>query len=148
MNTALPQNKQTFPQVVNPPSSIATALRLAIEQKALDVVGLDVRKATDVTDYMLIASGTSQRHVLGIADKVMEALAQEKIKPLSKAGYEYGDWVVLDYADFVMHIFYEPVRSFYQIEELWPLAPQVSLPEELERAAKRLRTGIYTTRVE
>ena len=121
---------------------MATALRIAVEQKGIDVMGFDVRKHTDITDFMVVISGTSQRHVIGMVDKITEALSQQGLRPTSKNGYDFGDWIVLDYSDFVVHVFNEPIRSYYQIEDLWPLAPQVSLPEEIENAARRFRTGM------
>jgi ribosome-associated protein len=136
------KNYPAIPTVTNPPDTVANVLRIAIEQKGIDVMGFDVRGLTDVTDYMLVMSGTSQRHVVGIVDKITEGLSQTGTRPNSKNGYDTGDWIVLDYVDFVVHVFNDPIREFYQIEELWPLAAQVSLPEELENAAKRYRTGM------
>lgn len=136
------KNNSPLCQIENPPVEVATALRIAVEQKGLDVVGLDVRTYTDITDYMLIASGTSQRHVLGMVDKILEALTLLNCKPNKNSGYEYGDWVILDYVDFVIHVFNQPLRDYYQLEDLWPLAPHVSFPEELERAARKFRTRL------
>ena len=94
--------------------------------KALDLVLLDVTGLTSFTDFFLICSGKSGRQVQGIADKLEASLAQFGIKPLGIEGRVEGHWVLMDYADVVIHIFYEPVRYFYDLESLWSDAKRVS----------------------
>jgi ribosome-associated protein len=119
-----------------------TALTAVIEQRGLDALGLDLSSYSGFTDYFVIASGTSQRHVQGMCDKVKQALLALGEQPLAVSGYENSEWILLDYGDVVVHLFYEPMRDFYQLEELWRDAERIQLPEELEIQAKRLRTGI------
>ncbi|MCB0324984.1 MAG: ribosome silencing factor [Bdellovibrionales bacterium] len=119
------------------------ALETAVGQKGLDVRALDLRNATDIADYFVIASGTSQRHVQGIADKVREELRQLGEIPNGSSGYEGGEWVVLDYGDLVVHVFYEPTRQYYAFDELWRGATDLPIEDpELAQAARRLRTGM------
>lgn len=120
-----------------------TVLQVCIEQKGLDVRGLDLHGLTDVADYFILASGTSERHVRGIADKIELALGTRGEKPFAVSGYENGQWVLLDYGDLVAHVFYEPVRQYYEFDELWKRAPAVPLAEELEVQARKLRTGMF-----
>jgi ribosome-associated protein len=82
---------------------------------------------SDFTDYFLLCSGTNERQVQAIADAVQESLrAEQKAKPLHVEGYNRGLWVLLDYGDFVMHIFQEEPRRFYSLERLWGDAPDVT----------------------
>jgi ribosome-associated protein len=103
--------------------------REALQLKALDLVLLDVAELTSFTDFFLICSGKSGRQVQGIADKLETTLAQVGIKALGIEGRVEGHWVLMDYADVVIHIFYEPVRYFYDLESLWSDAKRVSLSE-------------------
>lgn len=104
--------------------------REALEHKALDVVLLDVAGLTSFTDFFLICSGKSGRQVQGIADKLEANLGQQGIKPLGIEGRLEGHWVLMDYADVVIHIFYEPVRYFYDLESLWSDAKRVVYTED------------------
>ena len=116
---------------------------IAIERKALDVLLLDVSTVTDFTNVFVIASGTSDRHVKGIADRVIDTLTKDhRIKPLNVSGLEKGEWVLVDYADIVVHIFHEPVRQFYALEDLWAKGKVIELDESLSGQAKLLRTGL------
>lgn len=102
----------------------AGALRDAVvaaldDLKARDLRVLDVRGLTDITDYMVVASGTSDRHVKALADHVQEALGARGVKPLGVEGEEAGEWVLLDYGDVVAHVMRPAVREFYDLEKLW-----------------------------
>jgi ribosome-associated protein len=103
--------------------------REALECKALDLVVLDVTGISSFTDYFLICSGKSSRQVQGIADNLEAGLARSRIKPLGIEGRPDGHWILMDYADVVIHIFYEPVRYFYDLESLWSDAKRVIGPE-------------------
>jgi len=87
--------------------------------KGQDIVELDVRKLTDVTDYMVIASGRSRRQVMAIAQKVIEACRQQGVRPLGTEGEKTGDWVLVDLVDVVVHIMEPEIRDYYQLEKLW-----------------------------
>ncbi|MEP7324470.1 MAG: ribosome silencing factor [Gemmatimonadota bacterium] len=93
--------------------------------KANHVVILDLRGLTDATDYFVIASGTSDAHVRGIADSVMEKMGRRGMRTHHVEGLNAGRWVLLDYVDFVIHLFHPETRSFYQLERLWGDAPEL-----------------------
>ena len=120
-----------------------TALRIAIEQKGLDPRGLDLRGITDITDYFVIVSGTSDRHVKGIAEKIKDGLAMLGHRPLGQKGSpEACDWILLDYGDLVVHVFYEPIRQYYEFDSLWKQGHVLALDPELESQSRKLRTGM------
>ncbi len=118
------------------------ALKIAVEQRALDPLALFISPHTSVGDYFVIASGTSQRHAQGIADKIREHLSSMGERVLHFAGYENAEWIILDYGNIVVHIFYEPSRHYYKLDELWAKAVPVQLEGKLAEEAKKLRTGI------
>ncbi len=95
------------------------ALEALHDMKAVDVQVMDVRDLTDITDCMLISSGTSDRHVKAIADKVLDALREHDIRPLGVEGREKSTWVLLDFGDVVVHVMHPEDRSFYDLEGLW-----------------------------
>ncbi len=95
------------------------AAQILLDSKANDVLMLDLREVTDMTDYFIIASGTSDVHVRASAQHVIEALKDEGMTVESVEGLESGRWVLLDYVDFVVHVFHPALRSFYQLERLW-----------------------------
>ncbi len=94
-----------------------------LDRKAVDPLVLDLRGLTAATDYFVIVSGTSDAHVRGMAEHVMEALAPEGLSPHHVEGLGQGRWVLLDYVDFVVHVFHPELREFYQLERLWGDAP-------------------------
>jgi ribosome-associated protein len=106
-----------------------TLIELALEKKAYDLVLLEVREVTSVADYFIICSGRSDRQVQSITQGIQENLAKREVFPASVEGYTRGQWVLMDFSDVVVHIFYEPVRRFYDLERLWSHAPKVNLPE-------------------
>ena len=103
--------------------------RAALEKKACDLVALEVRELTSIADYFIICSGRSDRQVQSIAQGIEESLDQAGISSLSVEGAGRGHWVLMDFADVIVHIFYEPVRQFYDLDGLWSEAPRVELPE-------------------
>ena len=107
------------------------AATLALDGKAEDVVILDLRGVADVTDCLVIASGTSDTHARGIANRVLEELSSEGVKPHHVEGLQHGRWVLLDYVDVIVHIFHPRLREFYQLERLWGDARVVE-PEHQE----------------
>ena len=92
--------------------------------KAQDIVRLDVRDMTTVTDYMVVASGTSNRHVKALVDKVAERAKEAGHRPIGIEGEEGGEWVLLDLQDALVHVMLPKVREFYNLEKLWSISPQ------------------------
>ncbi|HEV2704284.1 MAG TPA: ribosome silencing factor [Pyrinomonadaceae bacterium] len=107
------------------------ALHAASDRKALDLIALDLRAVASFTDFFLIASGTNQRQVQAIADAVVEQLKTLGSRALRVEGYNAAEWVLLDYGDFIFHIFEDKARRFYDLERLWREAARVPLPGEL-----------------
>ncbi|MBI4526447.1 MAG: ribosome silencing factor [Deltaproteobacteria bacterium] len=103
--------------------------RFALEKKAYDLVLIEVGNATSIADYFIICSGRSDRQVQSIAQGIEENLAEYGISPLSIEGLGRGQWVLMDFSDVIVHIFYQPLREFYDLEGLWSHAPRVELPE-------------------
>ncbi len=110
------------------PSEIDRAVGAAEDKKAVDLVVLDLRKASGFTDFFLIASGTNTRQVRAIADGVMEALADDGVKPAHVEGYDRSEWILLDYFDFIVHVFAPETRVFYGLERLWGNAERIDVP--------------------
>jgi ribosome-associated protein len=109
------------------------------DAKARDIAVLDVRELSDFTDYMVIATGTSHRHVQATADKVMEALREHDVRPLGREGEKIGDWVLIDFGDVVVHVMREQVRDFYNLEKLWSDAKHVA-PGKTKETARMPKT--------
>jgi len=105
-------------------------VRTAIEKKAEDPVILDVRKLCSFADYFVIMSGRSTRHVQGLADAIESELRSKRLSTSKAEGLNEGTWVLLDYNDIVVHIFYSETRKFYDIEGLWHDAPRVKLDDK------------------
>lgn len=107
------------------PEQVTIAIRAADDKKASELVVLDLRTAAGFTDYFVICSGTNARQIRAIADAVMEALAAEGVKPSHVEGYDRSEWILLDYFDFVVHVFGPEMRMFYGLERLWGSAEQI-----------------------
>lgn len=97
------------------------------ERKAQEIVVLDLRGLSDATDFFVIASGTSDTHVRAVADHVLEALAGSGVRPHHAEGLAQGRWALLDFVDYVVHVFHPTQRDFYQLERLWGDAPRLAL---------------------
>ena len=108
-------------------SAARRAAQILLDSKANDVVMLDLRPVSDMADFFIVASGTSDTHVRASAGHVVEALKKEGMTVNSIEGMETGRWVLLDYVDFVVHVFHPTLRSFYQLERLWGDAPTVAV---------------------
>ncbi len=91
--------------------------------KANDIVKLDVRNMTTVTDYMVVASGTSNRHVKALVDNVVKKAKQAGCRPVGIEGEDGGEWVLLDLQDALVHVMLPKVREFYNLEKLWSIVP-------------------------
>ena len=108
--------------------SLDRYIAAASEKKALNLIVLDVRDLTSIADVFIICSGRSNRQVNAIADSIVAKLKKHKIKPLSVEGTGEGHWVLLDYGHVVIHVFYEPVREFFDLEGLWADAKRITTP--------------------
>jgi len=119
---------------MDPLTKALSCAKEADDRKATDIVLLDVSKITTVADYFLICSGRSSRQVQGIADAVQTRLRELGVRPLGVEGEREGHWVLLDYGDVIVHIFYQPIRALYDLESLWsdgtviPLDRHLSVP--------------------
>jgi ribosome-associated protein len=110
------------------PHDVEAAVHAVEGKKAMDVTVLDLRKAAGFTDYFVICSGSNPRQIRAIADSVTESLAERGVKPAHVEGYDRSEWILLDYFDFVVHIFAPETRMFYGLERLWGSAEHVELP--------------------
>jgi len=112
--------------------SVKLALTCASDKKAFNLVALDLREIASFTEFFVIASGANQRQVQAVADEISERLRKEcGSKPVRIEGYSTADWVLMDYGDFVVHVFDRESRNFYDLERLWLDARRVELPDEL-----------------
>ena len=120
------------------PDQVQAVVRAARDKKAEDLVVLDLRALQSFTDYFVICSGRNARQVQAIADAVEESLRTNQVKPAHVEGYERAEWVLLDYFDFVVHVFHPDTRDFYGLERLWGSAErtEVAPPEAATPAAR------------
>jgi ribosome-associated protein len=109
------------------PAEVATALSAAADKKAEDLLVLDLTKASAFTDVFVICTGGNRRHVQAIADAVEEALRARGARPALIEGYDRGEWILLDYFDFIVHVFMPATRVFYGLEKLWADAERVEI---------------------
>lgn len=109
---------------------VGKAVRAALDKKASDVVILDLRNTPAFTDFFILCSGQSQRQVKAIADAVEEALRAAKVRPAHVEGYERGEWVLMDYFTFIVHVFTPQTRAFYSLERLWGDAKRIDVNDE------------------
>lgn len=107
------------------PGQVELAIRAAEDKKATDLAVLDLRKAAGFTDFFVICSGANQRQIRAIADAITDALAAEGARPAHVEGYERSEWILLDFFDFIVHIFAPETRMFYGLERLWGNAERV-----------------------
>ena len=113
--------------------------RFALDRKAYDLILLEVRELTSIADYFIVCSGRSDRQVQSIAQGIEENLRSKGIRPHAVEGVARGQWVLMDFSDVIVHIFYQPVREFYDLEGLWIDAPRVALPEPYASLAHQFR---------
>lgn len=127
----------------NPPPSVdvllATVLEAVAEIKAVDVTEIDVRGKTSVCDFMVVASGTSSRHVKSIANEVVKFAKRLDYQPLGVEGEREAEWVLVDLGDVVVHVMLPRVREFYALERLWTVGDQPPGADEVERASEDSR---------
>lgn len=101
------------------PKELTQLLKFLDDSQAQDIVAIDVSKQTSVTDYMVVATGRSSRHVKAIASHAMEEMKAIGVASLSDNGLDSGDWVLVDFGDYVLHVMQPDSRAFYNIEGLW-----------------------------
>ena len=106
---------------------VTAAAKLAGERHCSDIVALDMRKVSQVTDYFLILTGTSDRQMRTVADEISQAAREQGLQRFGRAGYEQGRWILLDYIDVVIHIFDEQYREYYDLELLWGDAKRLKI---------------------
>jgi ribosome-associated protein len=120
------------------PKAVATAVRAALDKKAMDVVVLDLRKAGGFTDYFVVCTGGNSRQIQAIADGVEDTLRVDLAeKPALVEGVERSEWILLDYFNFVVHVFSRECRSFYGLERLWGSAVRHEFEEDRATPAHR-----------
>jgi ribosome-associated protein len=118
---------------------VRTAVSAALDKKALDLQVLAVGQVTSIADYFILCSATSERQTQAIADGVIDTLRDEGVKPLLIEGATPGRWILVDYGDFILHVFTEECRRFYGLERLWGDAPNVTAELSEEAAPANVR---------
>jgi ribosome-associated protein len=125
----IPETRTAFEDI---DQEVQLAIRSAAEKKALNMIALDLREIASFTEIFIIASGANQRQVQAIADEINEQLKKQlDRKPVRIEGYAVGEWVLLDYGDFVVHLFDKDARDFYDLERLWRDARRVEIPADI-----------------
>ena len=120
----MPDNKQ-----LNSRERAVKCAAFALEKKALNVKVLEIKKLSSIADYLVLASGRSDKQAQAIADSVKDGLKQYG-RALNVEGMTEGRWVIIDYGDIIVHVFQEEVRRYYNLDELWGNAPLVEIPAE------------------
>jgi ribosome-associated protein len=110
--------------------SLTAAIAAALDKKALDVVVLDLTASPAFTDFFVICTGTNVRQVQAIADAVKDALEADGTKPALVEGYQRGEWILIDYFDFIVHVFTPAKRTFYDLERLWGDAKRIEVSSD------------------
>ena len=131
MNERLMQNNDHF--ILN------TIAQTIFDKKGMNILALDVRRCSSLTDYVIIAEGSVDKHVVAIASAISKNLHEIGISPSHEEGFRMGDWIVLDYINIMIHLFIPLVREKYQLEELWREADIVDLSIDVSSS----RTGSY-----
>lgn len=108
-------------------AELTAAIAAALDRKAEDMVVLDLTKASAFTDFFVICTATNRRQAQAIADGVQDALRKNGTRPALVEGYEKGDWILIDYFDFIVHVFLPSAREFYSLERLWGDAERVEV---------------------
>ena len=119
---------------------IVMALHAAADKKALDLVVLDLREIASFTDFFVVSSGANERQVQAIADEVLERLKRNGHPAARVEGRKTAEWILLDYGDFIVHVFADKARKFYDLERLWREAKRFELPAALVGQTSSLRT--------
>ena len=112
---------------MNLPLPVKLAAQAALDKKGENVVVLDLRKESDFTDHFLLISGTNQRQLVAVADAIQDLLRAQGYRPDHVEGYPRQEWILLDYGRFVVHVFTEKTRAFYDLERLWGGAGRIEM---------------------
>jgi ribosome-associated protein len=124
---------------------VASAIQACLDKKGEEISILEMEKGSGVfTDYFLLCSGTNPRQVQAIADEVELRLKSAGLRPTHVEGYKQAEWVLVDYVDFVVHVFSEKARKFYDLERLWKSAKRLQ-PSDLKAPAKKRKTSVSPT---
>ena len=127
--TAMAADKTQFSDL---DPEVQLAIRCAADRKAYDMTVLDLRQIASFAEFFVIASGANQRQVQAVSDEIEEQLKKQlSRRPVRIEGYSGAEWVLMDYGDFIVHIFNKEAREFYDLERLWRDAGKVSLPDDL-----------------
>jgi ribosome-associated protein len=116
------------------PEELRLVCQAIVDKKGMNVLTLDVRGVSTITDYFIIAEGSVPRHVISLAQYVDDVLRKRKITPTHSEGLQEGDWVVLDYMEVIVHLFVPELRHHYALEEVWKDGNVVSIPVEYGRS--------------
>lgn len=114
---------------LEPEEAVILAARAANEKKAAEIVVLDLREVAQFTDFFLICTANNPRQVQAVTDAIEETLREARKRPLHIEGYSAAEWVLLDYGDFIAHVFSPASRRFYDLERLWRDAKRLQLPQ-------------------
>lgn len=120
-------DREAAGQSASVPDDVQRALELAADRKGVEIMLMDLRGISNATDYFLLINGTSDTHVRAIADHVIDELRKEGRRAYHIEGLRSGRWVLIDYIDFVVHVFHPAAREFYQLERLWGDAPVIPI---------------------
>ena len=126
LTTSTDRRKKTTSRL---PAQVDLAVHAAEDKKAHGLVVLDLRKAAGFADFFVICSGTNARQIRAIADAIIETLAADGTKPAHVEGYDRSEWILIDYFDFIVHVFAPETRMFYGLERLWGSAERIEFPE-------------------
>jgi ribosome-associated protein len=118
------------------PQQIRQAAEAAQDKKALDLTVLDLRELSSFTDFFVVCTGQNARQVKAIADAVEASLLKARTRPAHVEGYDRAEWVLLDYFDFIVHVFTPAMREFYALDRLWGSAERIAVPEPGPKAAE------------
>lgn len=131
LNRILNKEVLLVKESINGKERVLLCVNASLKRKAKDLIILNVKELSSFADYFIICSGTSDRQVQAIAESIQENLKENGILPLGIEGERIGKWVLMDYEDIIVHIFYEPIREFYDIERLWADAPRMEVGDEV-----------------
>lgn len=115
-------------------------VKAALKKKAFDLIVLDIKEISSFANYFIVCSGNSNRQVQAIASSIEYDLKKQGIYPLGIEGFNEGKWILLDYDDVIIHVFYQPIREFYELERLWADAPRIELKDEHR---EKTESGIF-----
>lgn len=115
-------------------------VKAALKKKAFDLIVLDIKEISSFANYFIVCSGNSNRQVQAIASSIEYDLKKQGIYPLGIEGFNEGKWILLDYDDVIIHVFYQPIREFYELERLWADAPRIELKDE---HGEKTESGIF-----